>query len=239
MKQNTSILYSGKSEYTNNPIEAYITLKSANIKTGNIPQISIMPKGIKPTDSIKTGQDKDVCGGCPLRPILFDPKKNDSPCYVNCGFAPNAINRAKNKPQYNYEDFFDVIRIGSWGDSASIKKPSLLKIVRLSKRVLNYTHAWHLKKFSFLKSFSMASVHSIEEKNKANLLGFRTFRTVKPIPFADHLKHFKNAKHVVNDIQKNEIVCPNFVNNAIQCKMCKLCCGDQIKSKVDIVIPSH
>jgi hypothetical protein len=237
-KTNTSILFSGKSEYTGKPVQAFITRTSSNTKTGNIPQVTFLPENVKPTDAIKNGQDEDVCGNCPLRPSLFNPKTHEDPCYVNCGFAPNAINRAKNKPLYDYSDLFEVIRIGAWGDGASIEKQALLKIVGLARKVLNYTHAWANKKFNFLKAFSMASVHSIAEKNQANGLGFRTFRTVKPLLFADHLKLFKNGQHTVADLQADEILCPNFTKS-IQCKTCKLCCGNQIKARLNIVIPSH
>ena len=219
---NTSTLYTGPSEYTGNPVQAFITIKSSNTKTGNIPQVTFLPKDVKPTDAIKNGQDRDVCGNCPLRPSKFNPETHDKPCYVNCGFAPNAIDRAKNKPDYDYSGLFNVLRLGAYGDSASIKKQALLKIVGLGKRVLNYTHAWRDKKFNFLKAFSMASVHSIKEKNQANKLGFRTFRTLS---FA------------CQKIEDNEIICPNFTKS-IQCKNCKLCCGNQIKAK-NIVIPSH
>ncbi|MBF86295.1 MAG: hypothetical protein CL489_17715 [Acidobacteria bacterium] len=222
-KINTTLLHKGVSQYTGNPINVFLTESSTNTKTGNIPQVNFLPE-VKPTDALKTGQDADVCGNCPLRPFLFNPETHDAPCYVLCGFAPNAIHRAKNKPLNDYSKLYDVIRIGAYGDGASCEKQALIKIVKLAKKVLNYTHAWSIKKFNFLKAFSMASVHSIEEKIKANSLGFRTFRTIK----------FACSK-----LEANEIVCPNFVDNSIQCKTCKLCCGNQIKAKIDIVIPSH
>ena len=95
-------------------------------------------------------------------------------------------------------------------------------MVNLAKKVLNYTHAWADKKFNYLKAFSMASVHSIEEKIKAQKLGFRTFRTVR----------FACSK-----LDQDEIVCPNFTRS-ITCEACKLCVGNQVKAK-NIVIPSH
>jgi hypothetical protein len=219
---NTRFLWSGSSQYTGNPIEAFITLKSSNTKTGNIPQITILPKNIKPTDALKTGQDADVCGNCPLRPKLFNPDLHDQPCYVNCGFAPNAIARSKSITDFQPKSIFDVIRIGAYGDGASVEKKALLKMVSLAKKVLNYTHAWADKKFNFLKAFSMASVHSLEEKLKANKLGFRTFRTVK---------------YACSKLDQDEIVCPNFTRS-ITCEACKLCVGNQVQAK-NIVIPSH
>ena len=237
---NTRHLFSGKSQFTGNPIDVFITLKSSNSKTGNIPQVTMLPSNVKPTDALKTGQDQDVCGCCPLRPKLFNPDTHDLPCYVNCGFAPNAINRSKSISQFEKDQKqFDVIRIGAWGDSASVEKKALLEIVKLGKKVLNYTHQWADKKFNFLKDFSMASVHSIQEKIEANKLGFKTFRTVKPLPFGDHVKRFNKGKHYVKDLARDEMLCPNEINKNLQCKDCKLCVGNQIKANLNIVIPSH
>ncbi len=219
---NTRFLWKGLSQYTDNPIEAFITLKSTNTKTGDIPQITILPMDVKPTDALKTGQDEDVCGNCPLRPKLFNSDTHDKPCYVNCGFAPNAIARSKTIIDFQTKSIFDIIRIGAYGDSAAVEKKALLKMVSLAKKVLNYTHAWADKKFNYLKAFSMASVHSLEEKLQANKLGFRTFRTVK---------------YACSKLDPDEIVCPNFTRSII-CKACKLCIGNQIQAK-NIVIPSH
>ena len=222
-KPNTMTVWEGNSEYTGNPISVFITMKSSNIKTGDIPQVTLVPDNVKPTDSLKNGRDKDVCGNCPLRPIHYKKHDHKKPCYVNLRCV-NSIDRASNKPQYLFNNLFDVIRLGNWGDSASAKKEVILEIVGQAKKVLNYTHAYANQKFSYLKAFTMASVHSVEEKIKANKLGFRTFRT---IPLA------------CIKLEKDEIVCPNFVNKAIQCKQCKLCCGNQIKSNINIVIPAH
>ena len=47
---------------------------------------------------------------------------------------------------------------------SAIKKEIVLEIVGQAKKVLNYTHGWAIDKFNYLKDFTMASVHSIEEK---------------------------------------------------------------------------
>ena len=62
----------------------------------------------------------------------------------------------------------------------------------------------------------MASVHTIEEKEYANSLGFRTFRT--------------------GNAGSGDILCPS--ETGISCAQCKLCCGSSKKAK-DIYIPAH
>ena len=60
-KPNTFTVWNGNSEYTGNPISVFITMKSSNVKTGDIPQITFVTDNVKPTDSLKNGRDKDVC----------------------------------------------------------------------------------------------------------------------------------------------------------------------------------
>ena len=43
---NTRFLWKGLSQYTDNPIEAFITLKSTNTKTGDNTQITILPMDV-------------------------------------------------------------------------------------------------------------------------------------------------------------------------------------------------
>ena len=94
----SKILFKDKSNYTGKQVVSTITYTSTNIKTGNIPQITFLPVNSKPTDAIKNGEDKSVCGSCPLRPINHkDTPIEDKPCYVNCGYGPNAIYKTLDK----------------------------------------------------------------------------------------------------------------------------------------------
>jgi len=221
---NTSLLWEGQSEYTEDAIYSTLTEKSTNIKTGNIPQITILCSNEKPTDSLKSGLDKAICGNCPLRPLLHKDKPiEDQGCYVNCGFGPNAIHKTKGKLLVTKPDkAYNLGRDGAYGDPAARPEKVSLSIRAKFKRLLGYTHNWQDKKSSFLKSWCMASVHNINDKIKANKLGFRTFRTVK---------------YAANKLAADEIVCPNFTHS-IQCKDCGLCCGTDSKAK-NIVIPIH
>jgi len=223
-KANTSILWEGLSEYTGQSIYTTINLTSSNIKTGNIPQITMLCTDEKPTDALKSGLDEAICGGCRLRPINHKQlKMEDQPCYVNCGFGPNAIHRTKDKllptdPAETYE----IGRDGAHGDPAARPKNVSLSIRAKFKKLLGYTHNWQDKKSQYLSKWCMASIHSLSEKIEANKKGFRTFRTVK----------FAASK-----LASDEIVCPNFTRS-IQCKDCGLCAGNDVKAK-NIVIPIH
>ena len=89
------IIYDGPSQLNGKPIVAILTNinnPSVNTKTGDMAQLTIMPKGIKPSDAVKTGEDDAVCGDCNRRPSTA--KANGlKPCYVNPR-APNSIHRA-------------------------------------------------------------------------------------------------------------------------------------------------
>jgi hypothetical protein len=219
---NSTLIAKVKSAYDKKEILVTLTKKSTNTKTGDIPQVNVLVANEKPTDALKSGADYSICGDCPLRPINHKANKiEDQPCYVNCGFGPNAIYKTKDKLQPTGKVFYKTIRHGSYGDPFAAGKKVNAKIRGLAKLVLAYTHAWH--KASYLSDFCMASVHSIKEKIEANKLGFRTFRTVK---------------HACYELAKDEIVCPNFTKS-VTCKDCGLCGGNQTANAKNIVIPIH
>ena len=83
------------SEFTREKVKVFVTDKSTNRKTGDIPQINYLPDD-KPTDAVKNDNDSTVCGTCIRRPSVA--KENGvSPCYVNKGFAQNAIYKSEQK----------------------------------------------------------------------------------------------------------------------------------------------
>tara|TARA_R110000796_G_scaffold20365_1_gene60730 strand:+ start:566 stop:1237 length:672 start_codon:yes stop_codon:yes gene_type:complete len=221
---NSTLVGKVKSAYDGQDILITFTKKSVNAKTGDIPQVNILVDREKPTDAIQTGADYSICGDCPLRPINHkDTPIEDKPCYVNCGFGPNAIYKTKDKLEKTDDKVWPIIRHGAYGDPFAVGKKVNDQVKAKAKKVLAYTHAWANGKAKYLAAFCMASVHNLDEKAKANKLGFRTFRTVK---FA--------ASKLADD----EIVCPNFTKS-IQCKTCGLCGGKQTPSVKNIVIPIH
>ena len=236
---NSSIIDTVKSAYDKNvDILITFTKKSVNIKTGDIPQVNMLLADEKPTDALKSGSDFAICGNCELRPINHKEKPiAELPCYVNCGFGPNAIHRIKDKLLETDKQVWPIIRHGAYGDPFAAGKKVNDKIRAKAKKVIAYTHAWQLKGASYLAEFCMASVHSIKGKIEANKKGFRTFRTVK---------------YACSILADDEIVCPNFTTGpsknldiptehkkALQCKDCGLCDGNQSKTAKNIVIPIH
>ena len=212
-----------KSEFNKETVKVFLTDKSTNRKTGDIPQINYLPND-KPTDSIKNNNDSTVCGTCIRRPSVA--KENGvSPCYVNKGFAQNAIYKSEQKGKM--KDISKAksmkawsVRLGAWGDSASVSEEIYFKIrqqvkekYRVNDRdILDYTHNWQTSEH--LKPFAMASVEGIEEARQAWNSGWKTYRVI------DNL----------SDVSEREILCPN-ITKRIQCRECKLCNGSQLQGK--------
>ena len=59
-KPNGYVIYEGKSPLNGDNIVAIITLKSSNVKTGNMASMWIMHRDVKPTDASKEGKDESV-----------------------------------------------------------------------------------------------------------------------------------------------------------------------------------
>lgn len=71
-------VWRGLSPVDNEPIMLILTglshLKSEqsiNRKTGSMVQSFILKQNEKPSEAVKNGNDKSICGKCPLRPFLF------------------------------------------------------------------------------------------------------------------------------------------------------------------------
>ncbi len=220
---NSTLIKQTKSKFNEESISVYYTSKSANAKTGNIPNTTILVDDVKPTDAIKNGQDFAICGDCQLRRV---DKTDKLSCYVNCGFGPNAIHNAKNRG--SIKDTLDINQIKvqrhcSYGDPASLSKELNYTILDLADKTLCYTHQWEKPEFNYLKSFCMASVHSKSEAKRAQKLGFRTFRILEN----------ENVK-----LMDNEKMCFYYSHN-VQCVKCQQCDGQQSNLAFSIAIPKH
>ena len=209
--------------FNSEKVKVFLTDKSENKKTGDMPQVNYLPND-KPTDSIKNNNDSTVCGTCIRRPSVAK-HNNVSPCYVNKGHAPNAIYQSEQRG--NVKDISKAkrmragsVRLGAWGDSASVSKEIYFKIrqqvkdkYRVNDRdILDYTHNWKVSEH--LKPYAMASVEGVEEAKQAWKTGWKTYRVIDN----------------VSEVTAQEILCPN-ITNKLQCKDCKLCNGSQSKGK--------
>ena len=212
------IIYDGPSMLNGKPIVAILTNinnPSVNTKTGDMAQATIMPKGIKPSDAVKTGEDDAVCGDCNRRPSTA--KANGlKPCYVNPR-APNSIHRAYERGSYSTgipEQLRKPMRLGMWGDPADMPYEIAKGLADSAPKHTGYTHRW--RDFPEFSSICMASVDTEAQRLEANALGFRTYR----------------VRDVGAPLMDGEIACPESDKSRnIQCADCGLCAGMAVKAK--------
>lgn len=243
------VFYEGKSEIDGSPIVGIATWGSENVKTGPLIQTWIMRSDIHPIVAINEGEDKSVCGDCPLRGLIRPISEKTH----KGGYAGETVNKARacyvlvyNAPAQVYKkyksggypkltkefakNFFGMgLRYGSYGDPVSIPMKSweLLESLCTADVFPGYTHQWKNKKFSKWKTKLMASTHSVSENEIASASGWRTFRTINDL----------------SEISQNEIVCPASPEAGMKktCAMCGACDGRRNKSDVrkSIAIVSH
>lgn len=215
-------IFEGKSPITGDDIVAIITLKSSNIKTGNMASMWILHKDLSPIEASKQGKDESICGMCPHRHSL------GGACYVTLFQAPLQVWKSYNKGNYPMATDLSIfegmsIRFGAYGDPNVIPIDLLVQLKAVSKNNTSYTHQWKTESDNeLLKEVSMASVDNKDEAKLAIEQGWRYFRVT----------------HDISDIDKStEIVCPN-TTKGIQCIDCGLCKGNTTKAK-NIVIEVH
>lgn len=215
-------IFEGKSPITGDDIIAVITLKSTNIKTGNMASMWILHKDLSPIEASKEGKDESICGMCPHRHNL------GGACYVTLFQAPLQVWKSYHKgnyPKVNDMSIFEgmSVRFGAYGDPNVIPIDILVQLKSVVKNSTSYTHQWKTESDNeSLKAVSMASVDNKAEATLAIENGWRYFRVTNDI----------------SDIDKaTEIVCPN-TTKGIQCIDCGLCKGNTIKAK-NIVIEVH
>lgn len=215
-------IFEGKSPITGDDIIAVITLKSTNVKTGNMASMWILHKDLSPIEASKEGKDESICGMCPHRHNL------GGACYVTLFQAPLQVWKSYHKgnyPKVNDMSIFEgmSVRFGAYGDPNVIPIDILVQLKSVVKNSTSYTHQWKTESDNeSLKAVSMASVDNKEEATLAIENNWRYFRVTNDI----------------SDINKaTEIVCPN-TTRGIQCIDCGLCKGNTIKAK-NIVIEVH
>jgi len=186
------IAYQGPSRIDGQPVVMIVTGEkgdTANEKTGPMAQSWILRADMSPTVAVNEGEDKSICGSCPLRGLI---QKNDDgttknvgrSCYVSVRNAPLAVWNAWQRGRYAElgQNAWAGIktRLGSYGDPAAIPFKILKALVgKGSGKWTGYTHQWRLLKFQALRKLVMASTSSIEETKLAWAKGWRTFRIRK------------------------------------------------------------
>ena len=158
---------------------------SDNRKTGDMIQIWILVKSVSPTEAIKSGLDRLICGNCVHR---GDGHGGERSCYVNVGQAPLGIWRAWKAGNYaplrSLECFTGrKVRFGAYGDPTWIPLPLALAISGVASGHTGYTHQWRKPSLQGWRSILMASVDSPAELVIARSMGWSTFRVT---PDTDH-----------------------------------------------------
>lgn len=225
------ILYDGKSLLDGKRIVVIATGvfgQSKNSKTGDVIQTYILRKDIEPLLAHRLGEDYSVCGDCLL--------KENGICYVNMAHGPIAVFKAYHDGGYrdiqpdDIQYFRDkILRIGSYGDPAAVPFEIWDTLCRVSKGFVGYSHQWEICD-QRLKQYCMASIDgirdSVKEYNKAQKMGWRTFRVRinEDEPLLD-----------------KEFVCPASKEQGklITCEQCRACGGLSSKCTKNVTIILH
>jgi hypothetical protein len=213
------LLFEGNSLINGEPIVAIATglqWPSTNRKTGPMVQTWILHRDELPTEAIKSGRDKAICGDCPARGQW---------CYVQVGQAPNRIWQTFQVSKYQPFDLQafrgKALRIGSYGDPAAVPTRVWADLAGVTSFWTGYTHAWRTCDPQ-LKKYVMASVDSLEEYYSAKRLGWRCFRVTESL------------SHRVT----GEARCP-YPDAGLQCIQCRHCDGLGTGRKGDVVTQVH
>lgn len=226
------ILYEGPSEIGLGDIVCIATLESANIKTGNMVQVWILPKSVDPLEALHTEQNGAACGTCPLQGT-WDPVKGklvDRVCYVNVGQAPKQVYRSYENGRYPVYDHnrdsvllrSREIRIGAYGDPAAVPTELVKYLATIGESWTGYSHQLFTidrDRANELAKILMVSCHTKAQDAEAKRRGWRTFTAIDPrqTPPADSIE------------------CPNYTHG-VQCADCRLCQGTAKQAKSVFVI---
>lgn len=179
------IFYSGPSVLDGAPIVGILTgykgKGSANGKTGRMLQTWILRSDIHPAIAARNGSDYSICGDCKHRSNPTTGSKRT--CYVNVSYAPAAVYRAYKAGAYRTVEEWslpdnsgsDTIRMGSYGDPASIPQSRWALLGISSRHRTGYTHQWKLQAAQWLKTYCMASCDSVAEYVEAKSMGWNAF----------------------------------------------------------------
>ena len=226
------IFYRGKSPIDAAPIVGIAVLRSKNVKTGDMVQTYILRADIHPMDAIKSADDVSICGDCVHR---GDDKRKRT-CYVDVGKSVSAIYKAfkrgiypdmsRNLSHAAAQLKGRKVRLGAYGDPAMIPADIWLNLLSQALDWTGYTHQWKEAFAIAHRELCMASSDSIEDRDIARSMGWRTFRVI-----------------AINAAPKldREIYCPASPEggNKRQCITCAACDGALKPSAASIAIMAH
>jgi hypothetical protein len=205
--QQSFLLYKGKSTINGDEIISIVTnIKnfSKNVKTGPVLQHYVFYLNDLPYNSMLDQKDEAICGDCKHRgKSCYVLTHQLFPIYLSALKAERLNTKTKN---YIIKRNFQL-RLGAYGNPDSIPFEAFEEILNICPQPLGYTHNWQNCDPRW-KNYLMASVDTLEEKNLANKMGWKTFR----------------VKVATDKKLKDEIICPyQATDGEVQCVDCKLC----------------
>ena len=234
------IVYGGPSKYDGEQIVVILVKPSgkSNRKTGDVVQQYILRADIDPLHASRIGADFSICGNCKHKGTPTPSKSygvaSNRTCYVRLFQGPLGVYKAFKRGNYIVAETIEqvcnfigdsMLRLGTYGDPASLPDGLNELLISLSHAHVSYTHAHTVDEAlgDKVSTYSMVSADSIDDAITAHSKGFRTFRVI-PVNEAD------------KPLLKNEILCPS--TKGVQCIDCKLCNGTKYKGK-SIAIIAH
>lgn len=232
-KATGAILWQGKSRIDGAPIVAIATWETSNEKTGNVVQTWILRTDMAPIQAVQTGEDRSICGACPLRGLANGKTAVGRSCYVNLAFAPTGVYKAFLEGRYPVatddmlRDMVDgrPIRLGAYGDPVAVPRSAWARLLRHGNGHTGYTHQWRLPMARRYSDLLMASVESEQGAIEAIGKGWRYFR----------------VRRATDAVMANEIICPasDEGNRKRDCASCKACDGRTRDGQASVVIIGH
>lgn len=216
------VLYQGPSLLNGASIVAIATMRTTNLKTGNMVQTWILTADQSPVEALKQGKDDAVCGTCPHRHNL------GGGCYVIPFQAPNRVWAAWKRGLYRESWEPRVfkgkrVRLGSYGDPAAVPAEVWAKVLELVDGSTGYTHQAHRREFQpGLLQHLMVSADSAAAAARSHSEGLRTFR----------------VKAEAELLLPGEILCPTETDENAECSSCGICSGAE-KSGPSVAINAH
>lgn len=195
-----AVLFEGESRFDKKPIAVVATnfrTPSGNTKTADLIPTYIFRTDISPTAAIASGDDRSVCGTCAHRPGRLARRDgegagDEGDCYVNVFTAPTQVFKAYHEGRYYRlagrggvdEDAIRevfagaLVRFGSYGDPALAPYTVWRALASSARGHTGYTQCWRWLTARW-RPLVMASVRSRADEERAQALGWRTFRQVR------------------------------------------------------------
>jgi hypothetical protein len=200
------------------PIVAIATDRTKNRKTGDMIQTWILRADQDPLAAVFSGADSSICGDCRHRGK--NTKAEPRTCYVTVAQAPLGIWRKWKSGGYPKGPLptHKPVRMGAYGDPVAVPWQAWTGL-HSANLWTGYTHQWRQLIASPFRNVLMASCDSEQEEKLAQLMGWRTFRVMKPGTTGTALE------------------CPS--NKGAQCAHCGLCSGLNRPDAPSVWIEAH